>query len=311
MKKLSKKHFDLARNYLNAQARPLDLALFNYHFESGSVEKVLFELMPFQNSDGGFGRALEPDIRSPSSSALATEIGLRILVELGVEAQNSLVMSAISYLLNTLDPKTNTWRVTPRDVNQYPHAPWWHDEAGSLADTFDDFKIIPRAGILAALHHYPNLLPEGWLNKLIKSTISDILEMRIDSFSGGGDSLVYARRLADRPGLSFETHAKLIDQVRLIADQIVTRDKSSWTQYSAPPAKLAPSPKTILAETLADCLPAHLDFLVESQCPEGFWDVTWSWGNYPNDWEIAKAEWRGILTLEALMTLKAYQRIEN
>ena len=90
-------------------------------------------------------------------------------------------MSAISYLLNPLDPKTCTRQVAPQDVNLYPYAPWWHDEAGSLAATFDDYKFIPRVGILAVLHHYPNLLPEKWLNKLIKSTISDILEMGMDS----------------------------------------------------------------------------------------------------------------------------------
>ena len=311
MEKLSTINYDQAQNYLIFQARPLDRALFRYHFEHGTIQKVMFELAQYQNSDGGFGNALEPDMRSPSSSALATEIALRILVELGVPSQNPLVVSAISYLLKTLHPMTKTWRVVPQDANEYPHAPWWHDEAGSLAKTFCDFKVIPRAGILAALRHYPNLLPEGWLNKLTKSTISDLLEMELDSFSGGGDSVVYAQRFAEAPGLSRKIRTKLRDRIRQIADHIVTRDEASWSQYSAAPLKLAPTPKNTIADTLADCLPANLNFLVESQNPEGFWDVTWSWVDYPDDWEIAKTEWRGILTLEALMTLQAYERIEN
>jgi hypothetical protein len=311
MKKLSTKKFELAREYLHYQARSLDCALFQYHFEHGTLEKVLSELAQYQNSDGGFGNALEPDLRSPSSSALATEIALRILVELGVPSQNPLVVSAISFLLKTLHPEAKTWRVVPQDVNHYPHAPWWHDEAGSLAKTFNDFKVIPRAGILAALRHYPNLLPAGWLSQLTKSTISDLLEMELDSFSGGGDAVVYAQRLAEAPGLTREIRTKLNDRICQIADHVVTRDEASWSQYSAAPLKLAPNPKNIVADTLADCIPANLDFLVESQKPEGFWDVTWSWVDYPGDWQIAKTEWQGILTLEALMTLEAYERIEN
>jgi hypothetical protein len=60
---------------------------------------------------------------------------------------------------------------------------------------------------------------------------------------------------------------------------------------------------------LADCLPTHLDYLIAQQSLHGYWDVTWEWGDYPDVWEVAKAEWRGILIMEALASLKAYGRI--
>ena len=83
MKTLSRVAFDRALDFVKAQARPLDRALFEHRFEGAAAERVIAELARFQNDDGGFGHALEPDLRTPTSSALATELGLRTLEELG------------------------------------------------------------------------------------------------------------------------------------------------------------------------------------------------------------------------------------
>ena len=95
MKRLNSEAFDRARQFLKTQARPLDRAMFEYLFETASAERVIAELARFQNEDGGFGRALEPDLRTPSSSALATEIGLRRLKELGCSTDHPMVRNAV------------------------------------------------------------------------------------------------------------------------------------------------------------------------------------------------------------------------
>ena len=79
MKTLSGRAFERASRFLLEQARPLERALFRQRFEGAGAEGALVALSAFQNEDGGFGRALEPDLRSPSSSALATAIGLQTL----------------------------------------------------------------------------------------------------------------------------------------------------------------------------------------------------------------------------------------
>ncbi len=48
-------------------------------------------LASFANPDGGFGGSLEPDLRAPDSSALATSQALRMLRELGQPADHPLV----------------------------------------------------------------------------------------------------------------------------------------------------------------------------------------------------------------------------
>ena len=144
MKQLSREAFDRACRFLKTQARPLDRALFEYRFKGGSAESAAAELARFQNDDGGFGRALEPDLRTPTLSALATGIGLRMLKELKFLADHPMVQGAVRFLLATFDGQTQVWRVALRDANSFPHAPWWHDERGSLARTFDDFHSPRR-----------------------------------------------------------------------------------------------------------------------------------------------------------------------
>ncbi len=79
MIQLSRKTFERAREFLLTQARPLNRVLFEYQFKGVAADRVVAQLAHFQNEVGGFDRALEADLRTPSSSALATGIGLRML----------------------------------------------------------------------------------------------------------------------------------------------------------------------------------------------------------------------------------------
>jgi hypothetical protein len=311
MKKLSRTGFEQARNFILSAGRLLEKARFNLEFEGGPVDAVLTQLAQFQNPDGGFGQALEPDMRTPTSSALATEIGVRILAELDTPTDHPLVKSALKYLLDSYDPAVQVWRIIPSDANDHPHAPWWHNEADSLARTFDDYRIIPRTGLLALLYNYADRVPADWLAVVTTTTMTTIQTMTDAQFDGGGDTLTYTQRLAAAPGLPAEYKEYLAPRIQAIAAQNVERDPTKWTEYCAPPLKFAPSPDTIAAAALADCLPTHLDYLIETQTPEGYWDVNWSWGDfYPEVWTQARQEWRADLTLMNLLSLRAYDRLE-
>ncbi len=117
MQQLSKERYTAARRYLAERGRPLERAQAEVAFDDGDPSQALRALAQYQNADGGFGHALEPDARTPSSSALATSIALSILVESGVAADAPLVQGAVRYLTQTLDPETLVWRIVPRDVN--------------------------------------------------------------------------------------------------------------------------------------------------------------------------------------------------
>ncbi len=311
MKQLSLKAFERARQFLKTQARPLDRAMFECHFEDGPAESVATELARFRNGDGGFGHALEPDLRTPSSSALATGIGLRILRELGCPADHPLVQGAIEFLLETFDDEAKVWRVVPHDANDFPHAPWWHDKDGSLARTFDDFLIIPRAKIVGLFCHYATLVPADWLEDVTEHTVATIETATDEMLGGGGDSLRYALSLAKTSELSECLRDRLTPRLRAATLVVVNRNPEEWDSYCAPPLKVAPSPTSLIADLLWDDLQLHLDYQIEHQMSEGTWDPVWTWGDsYPDVWEQAKLEWRGHLTLETLTTLHAFGRID-
>ena len=122
MKKLTTHNFAKARAYLQRQARPLEQALFRYHFEDGPALDVWQELAAFQNEDGGFGRALEPDLRTPTSSALATGNALRNQAQTDATAAQSQAPEAETNLEQTLEQQRKTWRDPPRDNKHHPHA---------------------------------------------------------------------------------------------------------------------------------------------------------------------------------------------
>jgi hypothetical protein len=312
MKRLSPEQFHRARHFLKTEARPLDRALFEHRFEAAPAESVLERLARYQNADGGFGHALEPDVRTPSSSALATGIGLDMLKELDRPARHPMVRHAVAFLLQTFDGEAQVWRVIPRDANEYSHAPWWHDEDGSLARTFDEFLIIPRAQIVGLLRRYAEIVPDDWLDAVTEETVVSIERLEEEAFGGGGDTLRYALDLAEADALPRRFKHRLLPRLRDLTSRIVCREAEEWGSYCATPLKIAPSPEAAVADVLWDDVQRNLDYAIEHQTGEGIWEPTWTWGeSFPQAWEQAKLEWRGHLTLEMLKKLDAFERIDR
>jgi hypothetical protein len=312
MNRLNPEQLDRARQFLKTRARPLDRRLFEHRFESAPAEQVIVELARYRNADGGFGHALEPDVRTPSSSALCTGIALRLLQEMECPANHPLVGGAVQYLLATFHEEQRVWRVIPNDANNYPHAPWWHDDDGSLARTFDAFVIIPRAQILGLLHGYAKFVPDTWLDALTEDTVTTIETLEDDAFGGGGDTLRYALELAETEALPQRFKDRLIPRLRSVADRIVCREAEAWKGYCPTPLKIAPSPDSAVVDVFWDDLQRNLDYVIAHQTPQGTWEPTWTWGDfYPEVWEQARLEWRGHRTLETLTSLHAFGRIST
>lgn len=62
MKKLSNTLFNQINIFMNIEARSLERSIFNYYFNDLSENDILDSLVAFQNSDGGFGRGIEPEL---------------------------------------------------------------------------------------------------------------------------------------------------------------------------------------------------------------------------------------------------------
>ena len=61
---------DDAERFLWREARLIDRLRAQVLLRGGAAESVIAALRPYQNEDGGFGHALEPDLRGPVSLSL-------------------------------------------------------------------------------------------------------------------------------------------------------------------------------------------------------------------------------------------------
>ena len=54
----------------------------------------------------------------------------------------------------------------------------------------------------------------------------------------------------------------------------------------------------------------HLDFIITSR-GNALWDISWDWGNDYQEFELQRIKWRGVLTVNNLVLLKKYNRIDD
>lgn len=307
---LSPAAFNRARTYILTHARPLEQALFRYHFEHGSAEDARAELARFRNPDYGFGHGLEADMQSPLSSALAAKVALDHLLTLQTPGDHPYYLGLADWLRKNFDQSTLTWRALPDGTQSAPHAPWWNDADGSLEKTFDHFLIMPRAGLAAQLWHLPGLVSREWLVGLTASIVNAVETST--TLPQSGDSLEYALELLAAPDLPAHLHQRLEEHLKEIVPNSIAPTPEEWRSYSIEPLKLAAAPQSPAARWIPrDLIHANLDFRIEAQTEAGCWEPNWSWfGQYTDVWQsTALPAWRGVVTLNNLLILRSWKRL--
>lgn len=307
LKTLSKEKFQLARKYILEHARPLDQALFTFHFEQGAQDKVIEELLPFQNQDGGFGNAIEPDFRLPTSSPMATTIGLQYLKDIQASANEPIVKDAISYLIDSFNLDKQRWKAVPKEINDFPHAPWWNFNSEEDRCGVEETWANPSAEIVSYLNQYHLLVDRKFLEHVNNLAVDQLklLPEKIEMH----DFLCYLRLLESVEGENFEI---ILQKLRGSARLTVTLQPEEWSGYGARPLQIVTSPSSPFYDSLMSELELNLDYEIESMTEVGSWKPNWSWfGQYDDEWKQAESDWTGYLTVQKLLTLKKFNRIEG
>jgi phosphatidylserine decarboxylase len=303
--KLTSEAFGSAATFIRNHARPLEQALFAFHFETGSREAVLGELAKFQHPGGGFGRALEPDCRMPDPSPLASTLGFQILREVDTPADHPLVVKGIAYFLAAFDRDVHRWHRTLPAMNGSARAPWWTHTPESKVEK--EFRANPGAEILGHLWHYNTHVGRAFLSGQTEVALNHLEEL--PAAMDMHDLLCYIG-LLESDNLPDAERIQIGLKVLEAGPEVVTRDPGSWSSYCVKPLWLAPTPEAALFEDMQDDVSANLDYEIAHQNENGAWHPFWSWGSeYQAEWEIACREWQGILTLKTLRSLKAYNRL--
>lgn len=286
--------FAAADRFLLSQARLLERRLFATCFLDQSPDSVVDALRGYQNDDGGFGHGLEPDKRCPASLPIDVEVALQALATAGA-ADHEMIARACDFLARIADAGDAGGAVPLAFpvIESFPRAAHWTDWTYQPG-------LNPTAGLVGLLYRLGVDHPwreEGaaycWRQLGSGHRIGDAHEL--------SEVFVFLEHVPDRDRA--DRHAAAL--AATLADVAMFHLDPASEGYGLTPLHLAPEPGSRWRRLFTDAqIDGHLDKLLGSQQPDGGWPVSWE----PPS-EASLLEWRGIVTLQALRTLTAYDRL--
>jgi catechol 2,3-dioxygenase-like lactoylglutathione lyase family enzyme len=280
-----------ARAFVYGNARRVERALFEVVFEEGDGESLVSALSAYRNGDGGFGHALEPDLRAPSSQPLHTETALLMLKQAGVR-RSDIADTCCDYLAGVARNDAALPAFTAGALD-YPAAAHW--QAGFGAQP----SLDRTCGIVASLAWHGAKHP--WFEAARMACLKHIESADIDE----AHHLRYAFEAAEVL-LDGATRNRTLTRLRSMLDRAeFFVAETPVARYGLTPLHFVPTQDTTARRVFDDALiERHLDDLGACQNDDGGWPIRF---DPPSDG--ARIEWRGNWTLEALMTLRAWGRL--
>lgn len=307
MKKLKKDIFSQASDSIRENARPLEKLIYEDYFQQPCVDKIISELKKYQNPDGGFGNGIESDFRLPLSSPMATSGAFQHLCKIDKHEESiKMIKSGISYFENTFNPERNGWFVLPKEVNDYPHAPWWHYDEAKGMTVIDLNWGNNSAEIIGYLYKYREFVSDLNVDELL-SYAMDYWKNKTN-FDSDAEILCYIRLSKLVP----DRYAQVVeDRITEGIQQLICTEIGDWQEKYVPkPLDFVTNPKSQRYGINEELIEKNLDLWVDIITENKKIVPTWEWSNYESEWQKARKEWIGLLTLDGLICLDSFGRIE-
>jgi hypothetical protein len=279
---------EAARQFLHANGRLIDRHRLATILDGAPAEPLLTALRAYRNPDGGFGHALEPDVRCPGSQPAAALQALQVLLDAGAAA-DPMVADAADWLVGVAEPDGGVTTVLPAAAG-HPRAPWMEPSQGSGFLTYALAGKLWRAGA-----------GKEWLDHATE-WCWEALER--DQAIGGYTvkfAIEFLDAVPDPPRA-----AAALERLRPALDHDGCIDVPGGTEDERiRPLDLSPRPglpsRTLFTD---EQIESELDRLEAGQQEDGGWTVDYL------QWCPAQAlEWRGIATVSALGVLRAHGRL--
>jgi len=276
-----------AQDFIWCNARLIERYLFTYLFADGSKEPVLAALLAYQNEDGGFGNALEPDKRCPSSQPQDIEIALHILDTINA-MDDPMVERTCDYLLTITTPEGGVPYALP-SVNAYPHAAWWTVEDNPPA------SLNPTAAIAGLLLKHG--IQHPWIETTSQFCWREIAATDSTEFHTLMPAITFLEHVPDRTRAERE-----LQRIAARLSQPGVLELNPHAEgYVQKPLDWAVTPQSFCRRLFDDeTIEKHLAALANRQRRDGGWPISWD----PIS-PAVEIEWRGRITIEILRTLGA------
>jgi hypothetical protein len=279
------------RDFVYANARRVDRAMYEVTFDGAPAATLMTALEPYRNADGGFGHALEPDLRTPHSQPLHTETGLAMLQATGIRRPD-IAAACCRYLASIADERSALPAYVAGALD-YPAAGHWQAGFGGEPTLDRTLGVVAQLVWHGAEHPWVEAAKRSCLEHLQTASIDEAHHLRyafdaaVALLSGAALSKALVRLRAALSSADF-----------YVEDTPVSR-------YGLTPLRFVPSPESPARAVFDDALlQRHLDDLIAAQCSDGGWPI-----HFQPPSEGAAIEWRGVWTVEALTTLRAWGRL--
>jgi hypothetical protein len=282
---------DRAAEFLLTHARLLERRLFELSFQNGDPDAALRAVLSYQNPDGGFGHAMEPDLRASSSQPVFVHFALSALREAGLPGPP--LGGRMCAFLGSVSTADGALPYILPDALEHPRADHWQGDYGLTP------SLHATAGVTAGLHALG--VRHEWLDRATEWCLREISGQ--PEYTGHRmlnvlDLLQSMRTLPERSALWESVTSRLFE-----ADYVLM--ETPVRTYGLTPLHFAPTPISPARGLFSDeVIERHLDDLAARQQEDGGWPIHWS-----PPAGSATDEWRGRWTLDALVALRAYGRI--
>jgi hypothetical protein len=277
-----------AADFVHANARLVDRHRLAVLLHDAPATPVIEAVRAYRNADGGFGHALEPDVRCPDSQPAATLAALHLLAEADA-LSDPMVADAATWISGIANADGGVPTVLPSAAD-HPRAPFMEPSAESGFLTFALAGRLWQAG-----SDHP------WLTRATRwcwAALEAPGEM-------GGYTVKYALEFLDAVPDDGRAAAS-VERLRPALEPDGSVPVSGGIEGERiPPLDLSPLPgaasRALFTEEQVE---ADLDRLEGGQLDDGGWDfdfLHWSAGQ--------SVEWRGATTVEALHTLRVHGRL--
>lgn len=277
-----------ARQFIESTARVLERHRLAVLLDEAPIEPVLSALRPYHNPDGGFGHALEPDVRCPESQPAAALFALEAMAEVG--ATSDPMVGAVADWISTIaHPDGGVPTVLPSALG-HPRAPWMepNPESGFLT-----YALAARLWRLGVRH--------SWLDKATTWCWRQVEAIEEPS----GYTVKFALDFLDAvpdPVRAAAAVERLRPAVR--TDGTVAVPEGMEDEHIAT-IELSPRPGTPSRALFTDTqIAADLDRLEREQLDDGGWDF-----HFLHFSSGQTVEWRGEVTLDAIRTMLDHGRV--
>ncbi|MFF3291912.1 hypothetical protein [Streptomyces sp. NPDC003023] len=288
-----------AEHFIWLTARVLEQRRFAHHFLGGGSDAVETALAAYLNEDGGYGHGLEPDLRGPVSQPLHTGHALRVLDS--IDRCCGLRVERMCRYLTGVSTRDGALPAVHPSQRAYPAAPF--------LPILDDppSELLATGPVVGILHR--NQVWHAWLFRA-----TDFCWSAVDSIEKSHPyeieaAVAFLDGVPDRPRAeaAAERLGRIVREQRLVALDPTRLDDQPVAPGYAPGEHhfahdYARRPDSLAFRWFTDEeIDRSLEHLAGEQQEDGGWPIRW------HQWAPGSAlESRPIVTIEALLTLRAY-----